>query len=113
MLELNTQPVEEPTERVIGTYQIKTVVQSGVSVSSLSLSIDAAEGAASYSLGYGEQEVYTTEPVPIDEPFTYLTLLISSLEDVTVQLYDSGGAYLTEGRFDIELQQIVAPIETP
>ena len=41
-----------------------------------------------------------------------MTLLISSLEDVTVQLYDSGGNPLTQARFDVELQQIVAPIET-
>ena len=71
-----------------------------------------AEGAASYALTYGEREVYTTDTIPIDEPFTYLTLLISSLEDVTVQLFDSTGAHLLDGRFDLELQQIVAPIET-
>ena len=112
VLELNTQPVEQATERIIGTYQVKSVVQSGVNVSSLSLSIDAAEGAASYALTYGEREVYTTDTVPIDEPFTYLTLLISSLEDVTLQLFDSNGDHLLDGRFDLELQQIVAPIET-
>ena len=112
VLNLNTQPVEEATERIIGTYQVKTVVQQNVSLSTLTLSVDAAEGASTYTLTYGEQGIYTTDPISIDEPFTYLTLLISSLEDVTVQLYDSGGNPLTQARFDVELQQIVAPIET-
>lgn len=112
VLDLNTQPVEEATERVIGTYQVKTAVQQNVSLSTLTLSVDAAEGASTYTLTYGEQGIYTTDPISIDEPFTYLTLLISSLEDVTVQLYDSGGNPLTQARFDVELQQIVAPIET-
>ncbi len=111
VLDLSTEPAEEATERVIGTYQVKTTVQSDVSVSQLTLSVDTAEGASSYALSYGDQGVYTTDPISIDEPFTYLTLLISSLEDVTIQLYDSGGNYLTDARFDIELQQILAPIE--
>ena len=111
VLDLGAEQVEEATQRIIGTYQVKTVVQSDVSVSSLSLSVDQSEGAATYTLSYGEQGIYTTEPMAIDEPFTYLTLLISSLEDVTVQLYDSGGAHLLDAKFDVEMQQIVAPIE--
>ena len=77
--------IEEPppTTRVMGTYKVSTAIEGGVSVSELELSVDAAEGAEYYALTYDEQGIYTTELRPVKEAFSYLTILIASLEDVT------------------------------
>ena len=93
--------------RTVGTYQVSTTMQGGVSVSELKLTVNAAEGVETYTLHYGEQGVYTTEQYSMKDPFSYLTLLIASLEEVTASLYSAGGEKLMEVRFDTETQQLV------
>ncbi len=100
------------TERVIGTYAVETTLSGSISTSELKLSVNAAENAAYYTLTYGDAEVYTTELRALRDPFTYLTLLISSLEDVTLRLYDRDQQMLTEARFDTASQQLVAITST-
>ena len=95
-----------PATRVVGTYEISTAIEGGVSVSQLKLSVNAAEGASFYTLHYGENGVYTTEKYPSRETFQYLTLLIASLQDVTGTLYDRDGKALSTFRFDTATQEL-------
>ena len=104
--------IEEPppTTRVMGTYKVSTAIEGGVSVSELELSVDAAEGAEYYALTYDEQGIYTTELRPVKEAFSYLTILIASLEDVTGTLYDRDGNELITFWFDTENMELVTDI---
>ena len=106
VLDIQRAEPQGETERSIGSYTVDTTMQGGVSLSELKLSVNASEGAAYYSLSYGGSEIYTTDLRSIDERFSYLTLLISSLEDVTLQLYDRDRQPLLEARFDPSSQQL-------
>ena len=97
----------EETERVVGTYTVETSVMGDTAVSQLTLSVDAALGADSYTLGYGGGQVYTAEKHPLQKPFHYFTLLVASLEDVTATLYNADGEKLTDVRFDTQTQTLV------
>lgn len=108
VLDIQGQDTQPETERVIGSYMVNTTMEGGVSVSELKLIINAVEDASTYTLTYGEQGIYTTDPRPVTESFSYLTLLIASLEDVSVKLYDKDGAALLEVRFDPSTQELVA-----
>ena len=110
VLDIQGQTAETETERVIGSYTVTTTMEGGVSVSELTLNVDAAEGASTYTLTYGEQGIYTTDPHPVTEPFQYLTLLIASLEDVTLKLYDKDGGALLDARFDTSTQELVTVV---
>jgi hypothetical protein len=96
----------EAETRVVGSYEVKTTVQGGVSVSELKLSVNAVEGVDSFLLRYGEQGIYTTQKYSVKDSFSYLTLLIASLENVTAELYDSAGQKVMDVRFGIETQQL-------
>ena len=93
--------------RTVGTYQVSTGMQGGVSVSELKLTVNAVEGVSFYTLHHGEQGIYTTERYAVSESFSYLTLLIASLEEVTASLYDDQGVKLMDVRFDTQTQQLV------
>ena len=83
-------------------------MEGNVSMSELKLSVNAAENAAYYTLTYDDAGVYTTEQRSVDESFLYLTLLITSLEDVSLRLYDRDRQLLAEARFDPATQQLLA-----
>lgn len=108
VLDIQGETPEEETARVVGTYSVTETMQGGVSISELTLRINAVERAAGYTLTYGEQEIYTTEVKPLTEPFSYLTLLITSLEDVTAGLYDSEGDFLMDIAFDTDTLELIA-----
>lgn len=110
VLDIQRQETETETERVIGSYMVTTTMEGGVSVSELKLIINAVENAATYTLTYGDQGIYTTDKHPVTESFTYLTLLIASLEDVTAKLYDRDGEVLMDVRFDTSTQELVATV---
>lgn len=93
--------------RTVGTYSITTKMQGDVSISELKLNVRPAEGVESFTLHYGAQGIYTTQPCPTREAFSYLTLLIASLDEVTASLYDSGGQKLMDVRFNTETQELV------
>lgn len=104
----NTGGAAGDLRRTVGTYTVSTAVRGGISMSELKLDVNAAEQAASYTLTYGEHGVYTTEPYPIDRPFSYLTLLIVSLDKVEATLYGKNGDALMCVRFDTSVQELVA-----
>lgn len=107
---LDIQKAETPdpaAQRSVGSYTVTTTMEGGVSVSELKLTLNAVEHAASYTLTYGDRQVYTTEKRPVTQSFTYLTLLIASLEDVTATLYDSDGNALMQVRFEPSTQELM------
>ncbi len=91
-----------PEDTQCGAYSVDTVSHGSLSTSTLTLSLDASTGAKYFTLVSGSgSSVYTEEPVAADDTFSYLTLLISSLSDVTIRLYDAdkneiGTAYFNE-----------------
>ncbi len=107
VLDIECAAPPQETERVVGTYTVSTTLQGGVSVSELKLDVNAAENASYYTLTYGEQSIYTTEQRSVRESFSYLTLLITSLDDVTAGLYDRAGDELMRVRFDTSTQELV------
>ena len=107
VLDIERAAPPQETERVVGTYTVSTTLQGGVSVSELKLDVNAAENASYYTLTYGEQSIYTTEQRSVRESFSYLTLLITSLDDVTAGLYDRAGNELMRVRFDTSTQELV------
>lgn len=109
VLDIQRAETDTVTERIIGSYSVETAMAGGVSTSELKLSVNAAENAVYYTLTYGEAGVYTTEQRPIQESFSYLTLLITSLEDVTLRLYDKDQQLLEEARFEPSTQQLLVP----
>ena len=108
VLEIRREEPQMPAERCICSYTVETSLEGNISMSELKLFVNAAEGAATYTLTYGGENVYTTERRGVGESITYLTLLIRSLEDVDLRLYDSEGALLTKARFDPATQQLWA-----
>lgn len=100
----------EAEDRVIGTYSVNTTLQGNVSVSELKLRINAAENASSYTLSYGEGGIYTSDPRSTNDSFIYLTLLISSLEDVTLNLFNGEGDLVVQATFDPSTQEIIIPV---
>ena len=108
-LDIALEKVEEE-ERVVGTYSVSTTLQGNVSVSELKLRINAVEGAATYTLSYGEGGIYTSDPRSTNESFVYLTLFISSLNDVTLNLFNSAGELVAKATFDPSTQEIIVPV---
>lgn len=112
---LDIQKAETPdpaAQRSVGSYTVTTTMEGGVSVSELKLTLNAVEHAATYTLTYGDRQVYTTEKRPVTQSFTYLTLLIASLEDVTATLYDSDGNALMQVRFEPSTQELMTAANT-
>ena len=101
------EPVETAEPQEIGTYQITTSSLGSVSTSTLELTLDSSVGAAYYTLqSENGTSLYTDEPVSVDEPFTYLTLLVGSLDKVSLELYDSSRNSLGTATFVPERQTI-------
>ncbi|NLV86821.1 MAG: TolC family protein [Clostridiales bacterium] len=95
---------ENPT---IGSYTVETTPLGEISISKLSIKLDSGQSAKRYSISYGDMgSVYTTEPISIAESLSYLTLLIVSLDEVTLSFYDSGGELLYKAGFDSGSQTI-------
>lgn len=108
VLDIQKAEIPDPAaQRSVGSYTVTTTMEGGVSVSELKLTLNAVEHAASYTLTYGDRQVYTTEKRPVTQSFTYLTLLIASLEDVTATLYDSDGNALMQVRFEPSTQELM------
>lgn len=93
-------------EVALGTYTVTTTALEGLSTSALTLHLNAGVTAKTYTISYGTNNVFTSDPLPVTEPFAYLTLLIASLGDVTLTLYDSGGNAVGSARFEPKSQTI-------
>ncbi len=106
VIEIEGEQVPDPT-RVIGTYKLSTKMEGGVSVSELKIDVNAAEGVELYTLTYGDKKVYTTEPRPVKEAFSYLTILAASLDNVVLTLYDRNENEMYDARFDTQTGELI------
>lgn len=107
---LPVEPEQEETqaaETQCGTYKVDTVSLGSVSTSTLTLTFNATAGVSYFRLESAEgTSVYTEDPVPAEESFSYLTLLIGSLGSVRLRLYDKDQNELGTARFDEDTQTI-------
>jgi hypothetical protein len=87
-------------EKTIGSYEVETETVGVASVSELTLDFNADLGAGSYTLRYGGENVGGRDKVPVRESFSYLSLLISDLGDVSVVVYDRDGNSICNARFE-------------
>ena len=109
VLELGQEEVtEEGEEQLVGTYSVTTSAVGSLSTSTLTLELNEGVGAESFTITYGTGNVYTSDPTPVDEEFQYLTLLVASLDDVELNLYDRDGTLVMTGRFDTQTQSVYA-----
>jgi hypothetical protein len=94
------------TETTVGTYTVSTTVTGSVSTSQLTLLFSPVAGAGFYRIAYGDNDVFSSELVPATDSFSYLTLLIISLADVKLIVYDKDREQLFEARFDTSDQTV-------
>ena len=89
-------------EEQIGTYTMTASTVGDMTMTTLSLSIDASVGAKSFLVTYDDgKSVGSSEPTAIDDSLRYLTMLAASAEDIRLVLYDENQneictAYLKE-----------------
>lgn len=101
------QETQEAAETQCGSYKVETVPHGSISTSTLTLTLDAGLGAAYYRIENAEgTSVYSDELIPVDESFTYLTLLIGSLGEVRLSLYDKDQALIGTASFHEDTQTI-------
>ena len=95
-------------EEQLGTYTVTTTNIGSIATSQLTLSLTGKGAAAKkYSLEYGDNgSISSTQPTDVSDSFSYLSILISSLGNVTLKLYDSGGNVIYNCRFDTSTQTI-------
>ncbi|MPM51135.1 hypothetical protein SDC9_97882 [bioreactor metagenome] len=109
VLKLKGAVIKTETEKKVGTYTVTTSSLGRVSTSALTITPDRKTGIAYFSIAYGDgKTVFTPEPVPVEDSFTYLTLLIQSLDGATLTLYDADKEKLYTGRFDTAAQTVMA-----
>lgn len=109
LLDLIPAEEEETPSVELGTYQINTSSVGTISTSLLTLSLKSTIEADSFSITYGTNNVYTSERTSVDDSFSYLTLLIASLEEVELSLYDDGTLVYT-GQFDPDTQTMIGSL---
>jgi len=106
-------PAADTGERKAGTYTVSTTNLGNLSTSTLKLDLETGFGIKSYTLSYASAgDILVTKPLDVSESFTYLTLLVPSLEEVKVNLYDRDGELMYTGRFDTATQSVMVPAET-
>ncbi|MCL2035979.1 MAG: TolC family protein [Oscillospiraceae bacterium] len=104
---------DEEVERKVGTYKISTDVTGEVSISKIMLEFDVSANAGFYKIVYGENDVYSSALIPAADSFTYLSLLITGLDDVKIMVYDKDEGFVGEARFNTENQTIMLKTESP
>jgi hypothetical protein len=96
----------QEAEQIIGSYKVRSAITGEVSISTLTLEFKAFAEVGFYRIVYGENYIYSSEPVPFNEGFTYLTLLIAALDDVKIIAYNDGKEQIFEAWFDTSDQSI-------
>ena len=99
-------PQEEETEVQLGSYTVNTTQVGSLSTSELTLDLSRYPDIASYTITYGSSNVYTSDRVSVEDPFSYLTLLIASLDDVELSFYNEAGTLIYTGHFQSQDQTV-------
>lgn len=98
--------VEKPKK--LGSYNIKTVAYDKLNTSVLSLEVEAGLGIKYYSIESSDgKKIFTQNLLPVTESFNYLTILVASLDTVSIKFYDKGKEEIYKGKFDISTQTII------
>ncbi len=97
--------------RNLGSYKVETETRGELSTSVLTLDISSAVEAESFLIRYGEKEVYASEKIPLTDGFTYLTLVIESLDLVTLELYDEADELVYRAYFDTVTGSVIELFE--
>lgn len=105
-LPVEEEPTEENTEVQLGSYSVSTKAVGSLSTSELTLDLSRYPEIASYTITYGTNNVYTSDRVSAKEPFSYLTLLIASLDDVELSFYNESGTLIYTGHFQSQDQTV-------
>ena len=95
--------IQKPPEvkRQIGSYRLETTRFGSFPASVLTLEMNPGIGAVYYSLSVPEgTKLFTEKRIPIEESFTYLTALSSSLNTLECTLYDKNYEVLYHASFD-------------
>lgn len=101
------KPAPEPSIKILGEYKIDTSDLQGVKMSTLTITPKQGLGLKSYRLVFGESgDILTSDIMAFEQGFSYLTLLIASLEDVKLMLYDSTEALVYSASFNTDNQTI-------
>jgi len=104
-------PVVAETGKPIGSYAVETNAYGTVSTSVLTLKVDAGLAIKYFSLSNESgTSIYSKDLISVDSKFTYLTLLIASLDTVKLTFYDSGKNAIYTAHFDTSAQKIMALI---
>ncbi|MEG1108806.1 MAG: TolC family protein [Oscillospiraceae bacterium] len=114
---LPLEPAEEPTipkETKIGSYEATTTPVGELSTTTITLKLDPGNVATSYFITFSDKgNVLDDKLIPVDESFTYLSLLGQSLDEVQLMLYDKQGALSAKARFNTETLEIFAETAKP
>jgi hypothetical protein len=109
VLNLKGTTLTAATQKKVGTYKVTTNNLNGLNTSTLTIKPDDGTKIKYFSITYGDgKNVYSSDPVAVDTGFTYLTLLVSSLDSVSLTLYDEGKTKLYTAKFDTSNQSVVA-----
>lgn len=90
----------------MGSYTVSTRQTGSLSTSELTLDLGDHPEITGYSITYGDNNIYTSDKLSIQDSFSYLTLLIVSLDQVEVSFYNDNGDLLYTGSFHSEDQTV-------
>ena len=95
-------------EEQLGSYSVSSSTIGSITTSKLTLKLSGgAKAATKYSLEYGDNgAIRSSALTDVADDFTYLSILVKSLDGVTLKLCDASGNVLYKCRFDTSTQTI-------
>jgi hypothetical protein len=100
VLKLRGGVPETSLERVVGSYAVSGNRATGAGLSELSLTVNEGEGAAFYRLSVNGARLLNGEPIPIAQPFKYLSLLSLDIAEARAEFFDDERAPMYTVRFE-------------
>lgn len=100
--------VQEKQEeyKQVGIYYIKN--QTSLGLTTFSCSIRPEENIGYYQItDQNGTPVYSSEPIPLEESLTYLSVLSGDLENLKIRLYDKNAIFVYEGFLTLSGMEIM------
>jgi hypothetical protein len=88
-------------EHIIGNYTVETRIVGSANTSTLIPDFKSELGAASYLIQYDGRNIGSDTPIPASKSFSYLSLLISNLADVSLLVYNADGDLICNAYFAV------------
>jgi hypothetical protein len=98
-----------PRKQIVGQYSVSAKRQ-GIG-SEIRVSVAAGSPIAFYSLSAGGAGLLSGEPLPVSQPFKYLSLLPADMTEVRVELFNEARSLLYTARFEPETLSLVVSQE--